>query len=97
MSTARRVEAAALPLAAEQSPGKVAAEGPVAHGPAGRPRDPESLGFGRLMTVEGAARYLAEGKLPYPEMLLGAHQEEWEDHHGCFRRGRIGRTVDSVA
>jgi len=49
------------------------------------------------MTVEGAARYLAEGKLPYPEMLLGAHQEEWEDHHGCFRRGRIGRTVDSVA
>lgn len=43
---------------AGQSLGKVDAETPAAEGPARRPRDVQSPGFGRLLSVDAAARYL---------------------------------------
>ena len=54
MSTARHLSAARD----GQSADKVAADAPAAQGLARRPRDQQSPGFGRLLSVEGAARYL---------------------------------------
>ena len=46
------------PLNDGHGPGKVAAEAAVAHAPRRRPRDSESLAFGRLLPPRRAAAYL---------------------------------------